>query len=154
MRKLTWESMLDADMNVRYWGQMARKYRSRERTIMIFLAIISSGAVAGWKFWAGHPSIWHSLSGLSAVLAVALPLLDYSGNVATMVELRGKWSELSVAYDQMWAQYGANPAGPPPNEIRPLKDKEAELSKLSAALPEDQRSLKRCQGEVRRARGL
>src|SRR5947209_16573331 len=37
MRNLLWESMLDAEMCLRYWGQMARRYRSRETAVKIFL---------------------------------------------------------------------------------------------------------------------
>jgi hypothetical protein len=154
MRQLLWDSMLDADMSVRYWGYMARRFSKRELAIKVFLALTSSGAVAGWTLWAAYPGLWHFFSGVSAVTAIALPILDYSGKVATMVELRGKWSELSTLYDQMWARYGSNAAGPPPDQIAPLKLKEAELSKQSAVLPSDTKLMLKCQAEVRRARGL
>jgi len=154
MRDLTWQSMLDADMASRYWGHIARRYRARETWLKIFLAVTSSGAVAGWALWAAVPAMWKFLSGFSAVVAIGLPILDYSGKVATMVELQGKWSELSGTYDQLWAKYGDDPAGPEGGEISPLKQKEAELAKLGAVLPYDRELVRQCQAEVRRARGL
>lgn len=141
-------------MCVRYWGQMARTYASRETWVKVFLAVTSSGTVASWAFWASLPLIWKALSGLSAVVAIVLPILNYPGKIATMVELSGKWSELSGAYDQLWARYESDAAGPPSSEINPLKQREAELTKLAAVLPQSKQLVRKCQAEVRRARGL
>ena len=42
MRKEIWNSMLDADMNARYWGELSRTYYSREKWAKIFLAVMAS----------------------------------------------------------------------------------------------------------------
>jgi hypothetical protein len=89
-RKLVWDSLLDADMNARYWGHLARRYQRREMRTKIFLAITSSGAVAGWTLWSRWPQVWHVLSGVSMVVAVALPVLNYSQIIEGVSELRAK----------------------------------------------------------------
>jgi hypothetical protein len=153
-RKLAWESMLDAEMALRYWGKMARKYRSWEKVIKILLAVCTSGTVAGWGIWTSHEFVWKFFSGLSAVVAIALPILDYSKMVETMIDLRGKCSEISGAYDLLWAQYGSDPNGPPIREMTALKQKETDLSSVAGALPHDTRLVKESQKEVRHSRGL
>jgi len=51
MRETIWDSMLDADMNVRYWAGLGRCYYKKDITYKIFLAAMSSGTVASWGIW-------------------------------------------------------------------------------------------------------
>ena len=94
-------------MNARYWGHLARRYQKREMGIKIFLAATSSATVAGWVLWKHAPLLWQVLSGISALLAIALPILNYSQRIATMADLRAKWMHLRVEYDRLWAEQGS-----------------------------------------------
>ncbi len=49
IEKAIWDSLLDADLNIRYWGYLSRRYYCINRFIKIFLAIIASGTVASWE---------------------------------------------------------------------------------------------------------
>ncbi len=95
LRALLWESMLDADMNVRYWGYLGRKYSRRETYIKVFLAIVSTtSAVGSWSLWRNYPEDWKALISVSALIAIALPILNYSGLVEKVVDQKGKWTRL------------------------------------------------------------
>ena len=49
MRKIIWDSMLDAEMNERYWSKLSKRYYKKEQRTKIFLAIMASGTVASWS---------------------------------------------------------------------------------------------------------
>jgi len=154
MRELIWNSMLTAQMNAAYWNKLACRYAQRERWIKIFLAITSSSTVAGWAFWAQHDSIWKFLSALSAVIAVILPLLDYSARVERFNKLSTKFAQLRTGYDQLWAQIDDLT----PDTIRNMQDqlatKEIEVADLQTTEPSNRELLVHCQEEVLQSRGL
>jgi hypothetical protein len=154
MRDLIWNSMLTAQMNVCYWSKLAYRYAQREKWTKIFLAITSSGTVAGWGFWADHAIIWKVLSGVSAIIAVSLPIVDYSGRIAQLNKAASKCAQLRLGYDQLWAQLDALT----PDSFREMRaelsKKEIELAELQVTDPDDRELLARCQDEVLQSRGL
>jgi len=154
MRELIWNSMLTAQMNVCYSSQLASRFAQREKWIKIFLAITSSGAVAGWSVWAEYAIVWKVLSGLSALLAVSLPILDYSGRVTQLSKVASKCAQLRLSYDQLWAQIDVLPLDSLRVMQAELTTKEIELSELQVTEPDDRELLVHCQEEVLQSRGL
>jgi hypothetical protein len=154
MRQLIWNSMLTAQMNAIYWNRLACRYAERERWIKIFLAVTSSSTVAAWTFWAQHDTTWKFLSALSAVIAVILPLLDYSGRVERFNKLSTKCAQLRTGYDQLWAQIDDLA----PDMIRSMQGqlatKEIDVAELQSTEPVDRELLVHCQEEVLQSRGL
>ena len=51
IRQVIWEAALDADLNLRYWDHLSRRYSAWDKYAKIFLAIMSSSTVAGWGIW-------------------------------------------------------------------------------------------------------
>lgn len=41
IRQVTWNAMLDADLNVRYWDHKSRRYSAWDKYTKIFLAVMS-----------------------------------------------------------------------------------------------------------------
>lgn len=154
-RKLAWESMLDADMNTRYWGKLARRYKQRETWIKIFLAAISSGSVAGWAFWTAFPPAWKALSALSALVALALPILDYPDKIESTADLHGKWNRLLSEYETIWSRMqGDEVTTEVLDSIRTLKETEGDMSRAEAKLPRIVHLVKKCQEEAKHSRGI
>jgi uncharacterized membrane protein len=91
---------------------------------------------------------------LSAVLAVSLPILDYSGRVVQLNKVASKCAQLRLGYDQLWAQIDVLT----PDSLRvmqaELTKKEIELSDLHVTEPDDRELLVHCQEEVLQSRGL
>jgi len=154
-RKYVWDSMLDGEMNDRYWRHRAAVYASREKALKIFLAITSSGTVAGWAIWQNAHWAWQGLSSISALLAVALPFLDYAAQIERASDLRKGWWKLATEYNRLWAGIDSNSDARIEEQVRPLKAKEVEMSKIeSKFFPRDEALILRCQKDVLRAKGL
>lgn len=147
--------MLDADMNARYWKYLVSRYVQRDRALKVFLALMASGAVAGWGLWIAVPWLWKTLSSISAVVAIALPVLNYQTAIEKMSSLAGKWGELRIEYEDLWLQVRNHPD---PNLLelnyRKSREIEASLQAKEADLPSNLALLRKCVEEVKRARGL
>jgi hypothetical protein len=155
IRVLVWQSMLTADMSARYWGHLAARFRKKETKIKIYLALTTStGAVAGWSLWESFPWVWQVLSSISAVLAVSLPLLNYSGRVETMAILRGKWTSLRFAYERLWAGIDTKPYERVSDELREIEEDVEHISRIETVVQRDSTLVRQCQREVRQSRGL
>ncbi|HXJ14561.1 MAG TPA: hypothetical protein VNH19_19970 [Candidatus Limnocylindrales bacterium] len=154
MRELIWNTLLTAQMNGCYWSRLASRFARREKWIKIFLAITSSGTVAGWTVWNDYAIVWKALSALSAVLAVSLPVLDYSGRVTLLNKISSKYAQLRLGYDQLWAQIDVLTPDSFNLMQAELTKKEIELSDLQVNEPDDRELLVHCQTEVLQSRGL
>jgi hypothetical protein len=150
LRTPIWESLLDAEMNVKYWGCLARRLIARERALKIILAITTCSGVVSLSIWRNFPNV---LGVVSAVLACGLPILNYSERIEKMSNLRGSWSQLTMEYERIWQNVGTAQSNCE-NEFRLLKDREVGLNVIETGLPNDRKLVQRCQQEVRRARGL
>ena len=155
MQKSVYKSMLDADMNVRYWKYLTQRYSNRDRNIKIFLAITSSGTVAGWSIWNEIPFLWQVLSGISAIIAIVSPILNYQKIIEATSDLSGKWWELLRYYESFWINVKN---GQTDNRIEKeytrTKAKEDALVKKETKLHQDIKLLRECQNEVLHSRGL
>ena len=155
MRKSVYKSMLDADMNVRYWKYLTQRYSNRDRNIKILLAITSSGVVAGWSIWNEIPFLWQVLSGISAIIAIVSPILNYQKIIESTSDLSGKWWELLRYYESFWLNVKNGEIDKRiEKEYTRTKAKEDALVKKETKLPQDIKLLRECQNEVLRSRGL
>jgi hypothetical protein len=154
LRTYVWDSMLDGEMNDRYWRKRAGFYVFWEKWLKIFLAITSSGTVAAWAIPQIVHYVWRGLSGVSALLAMAMPFLDYTGQVERASDLRKGWWELTVEYKRLWACIDSSTDDSIDEQIKPLKAKEVEMSKIeSKFFTRDENLIREYQKDVLRAGG-
>lgn len=154
-RKYVWELMLDSDMNVRYWKCLVRRYSNYDKYSKIFLALISSGTVASWTIWNNIPLLWQLLSSCSAIIAVALPILNYQKNIEIMSDLSGMWAEIKNEYENIWSTLSrTSNINEISQQCERIKGKEVPLVKQESKLPNDKKLLLRCHEEVSTARGI
>lgn len=155
MRDEIWRSMLDAEMNAKYWTALVQKYSTRDRTLKTFLAVMASGTVAGWGIWLAIPTLWKSLSAVSAVLAIIQPILNYQKSIGQMAVIAGKWAELRLEYAELWRQVNKNPNSKllvaSYKEFRKIQ---SSMHEEETKLPFDKALLKDSFEEVKRVRGL
>ena len=149
-----WNKLLDAELNKRYWLYMAWRYKSRDLRARILLAVTSSGVVAGLTLWQQYPQIWQVLSGVSALVAIALPILNYPARVETASDLRGRWTEMVSEYDQLWITAQSGPSPLDQSRVDALTKKETSAAQVEAKLPYNEKLARRCQAEVIKRRGL
>jgi hypothetical protein len=155
MRRTIWKALLDAELNVRYWKKLVQRYTKYDQFLKIFLAAISSGAVAGWSFWGDYPWAWKILSSLSALVAIALPTLNFPKQIESMSLLSSKWFELKIEYEEQWRKLEDG------SEIRQIesaynrtKKQEAILVLKETKLPHDEQLLRQCFNEVKQSYGI
>ena len=156
MRKLIWDSMLDADMNTRYWGCLTRRYSNRDKRMKIFLALMSSGTFASLWFWTDIELLWKILSAISTVIAISLPILNLQKSIETMATLKAKWTQIETEYEIMWSTCNKEGSddSQTENTCRYVKKAEVEANRMEATLPNDKKLIQKCCNEVLESRGL
>ena len=150
LKKIIWQSWLQADVKQRYWTVMARRYQQREQIASIFIALTSSSTVATWL--ASLEWIWQLFSVSSAIVAVSLPILNFSGKVATMTELATKWANLTCDYEMFWLRFPKEASSLAQAQLGKLRYRESELISAEARLPIDEKLFKQCQEDAIRTR--
>lgn len=151
----TWKSLLDADLNTRYWRLMSLRYMRFEGHAKIFLAATASATVASWSLWADWKIVWQSLSVISALVSVALPIVDAARKVEVMNEAQTDWLRLMHDYEELWRLRTALTEKTFPNKLSALKLREVDISRKTAKLPSDDIKLANsCHDEVLKSRGL
>jgi hypothetical protein len=162
IRKRVWNALLDSELNCRYLGYLISRYHQRDICSKIFLACMTSGTVGTWIIWndpAKYPYgvvAWKILSAFSALLSIALPILNYGKKVSAASRLRWEHCEIQSQYDVLWLKL---PRIPSPNqcinELSKIAKKEAALARHEDNLPlNNHKLIRKCQSEVLTARGL
>ena len=156
IRKAIWEAVLDADFNVRYWGHLSRRYSARDNYTKIFLALMSSSTVASWGIWNEVNILWKILFSISSVTAIVFPFLNLQKKIGEMSNLRGKWSRISRAYENLWENLLLGPTTTElVEEYRRIRNEmEGEEDNTILDLPHDKKLIQRCRDEVLESRGL
>ncbi len=155
LRKALWDSMLDADMNARYWSYLSRRYYNFDKYSKIFLAVMSSGTVASWGFWNDVQWLWKALSSLSALSAISLPIINWPKMISNMVTLKQYWTEIKVDYENSWLDLEDGKAQTEVEKYyKKTKDKEKEVAQKEANMPNRKKLLWKCRIEVLESRGL
>lgn len=156
MEKEFWNSMLDADLFVRYWFYLSKRYYDRDTFLKIFLAVMSSGTVASWGFWSQISWLWKVLSAVSMLISIALPILNWQKMIERMSLLKGKWTQIENEYELLWLTYKnkSNNNLELEKQFRKIKEMENKISEIETNLPYDKKLLGQCYDEVLASRGL
>ena len=149
-----WDSLLGADMNSRYWAYIARRYQRRLKAATIFLAATSTSAVGTLLVSLKVDWLPQMLSLATAVIAIALPILNWEGTIQTAVRVVERWAFLRTAYERLWASLPTISNEDASTKFDEIKARELELSWIEVALPHDQTLLKKSYTEVLQTRGI
>jgi len=155
MRKAIWDSMLDADMNVRYWAELGRRYYKRDIRYKIFLAVMSSGTVASWSIWSEVQVLWKILSAISALVAIALPILNWPKMIQSIGNVKQKWVDAKADYEILWVEVNSKKdQAVLKDEFKKIKKREATTTQQETNLPKKDKLLDECWEDVLESRGL
>jgi hypothetical protein len=158
IRTAIWNALLTADLNVRYWFEIRNSYNRRDVTTKIFLAATSSSTVATWGIWAEIGWLWRSLSAASALLAVALPILNWTKKIADMADLHGAWVQIRNQYDALWRRMESNQLTDSEVEAAfesiQTREAQAESSETRISARRNAKLIEKCYREVLRSRNL
>lgn len=148
-----WEAMLEADYQKRYWHAKAASFVRVDRRLQILLAIFSSAAVLSTLDALEMQNIWTYLSGITAIIATALPFLNYTRYSVSMTDISSKWHRLEIEYSSIWRTIDKD--GFDENRFKELKSQEIEIGKLTTDLPRDDKKLQEeCYRQVLISKGV
>ena len=99
-----WTSMLDADLNARYWKYIGRKQFKKNKWLKIALAIVSVSTVAFSHFINSYLKVpWQLIVALAAVIAYILPILNWEQTLKDLSTLTRLYTELQYEFEDLWA---------------------------------------------------
>ncbi len=150
--KAIWESVLDADLNERYWAHLSRNYHKQNRYIKIFLAIMASGTVASWSFWADIQVLWKILSAIVAIIAIISSILKLETAIEHMSTIKGKWKRVLSDYEILWISRKDKIENELIEEYKRIKDEENEIDEKN--FPIKEKLILKIQDEVIKSRGI
>lgn len=156
-----WREMLNSEMNSEYFGALASRFSRWDKWSKIFLAITSSGVVAGWTIFndpAKYPygeTAWHIASGLATITAIALPIFNPSKKAEWATALKVAYQSVANDYEFIWLRRESQTDDKLLDETRKGTMKEKALSNMEIHFPErNEKLLKKCQKAIIKRRNL
>lgn len=153
--------MLDAELTQLYYSRVAGRLHRWDTGMKIFLACTTSGTVAGWAIWTDavqYPNgvfVWKVFSGFSALVAVALPILNLAKKVEWATSLTSNYGRLLGEYELFWAQVETAKPAQIAKFMQDLQRKEGALAPVESHFPKrDEKLVRECQRDVNHKRGL
>ncbi len=144
-----------------YYKVLAGRFHRLDLCMKVFLAITSSGTVAGWTIWSdgvAHPYFsftWKALSGVSAIVAIAMPLFNYSKKVEWATSLVHGYSKIHSEIEIAWAKRASASQASIERSLEDFHRQEQTLNPLESHFPGTSLSLIReCQQAIIHKRGL
>ena len=154
-RRQVWDSLLDADMSVRYWRHLASRYHRYDMILKAAVLCFSSGAVVAFLSWMELGWLSKVLMVLTTCMSAVSLVLSIPSRTEAMTELVGKWTALMHAHESLWNVVDITPVENVLTKYAELQRTEVELTRTECRLPSSiQRLTERAAGDVRRARGL
>ena len=140
-------------LNAKYYGKRLIKYERINFTTEIIVAITSSSsAVASFAFWSTEAGsqVWKVLLGISAIIAIAKPLLNLTKRIRAYEELLSGYrllyhdlNELKIDINQAQAYTKAHR-----QKFLKINEKQRTLASKSPERVENLKVLQKCQNEV------
>lgn len=155
--KHVWQYLYLADLNTRYFIGLQKLYSGLDDAVKFVIAITSSAfAIASWKVWQEGILgwLWKILSGVATVAAVVPPLLKWADKAAQAGVVVEGWTTLLREYECLYSQLSTLDSKEALSRFEDTSVKEDELSRKDRSLPKYRWLIKRCEEQIRVARGL
>lgn len=153
-RSLIWQSMLDADMAVRYYTHLAHRLELRDRWLGAVVFVLASGAFASALITAGQPVqvVVSLLTVVASAIAVYVRFGDGAGHAAALFR---QFALVLADYERLWSRIDETDAEAVRTVCKALSDRVISMSESAARQFGEDRSLaERAQNEVLQSRGL
>jgi hypothetical protein len=151
-REALWNALLDADMNVCYWGWISDRCTKWDSWLKFVVALTASGTVAGWGIWSQFPAGWKGLSAVACVAALGHPIFFPSERLKRISGLVATWKEIYTDYELLWEQDSELCVSDSWNRFEANKRREASIDETN--LPKTKKLIRKAYESVRRKRGL
>ncbi len=153
-RKDVWEGWLGGEIRANYFADMGGRLQTQQKILTWTTLIFSSGAAAAFVTdWIPPDFQWikAALALLTAGISFVTLLQQNLKRITECGDLHFRWSRLSNEYKALWDDmYSPNAL----DRLRVLEEDEAELSKSSMLIPNNERAMLKWQDYVIRQHGL
>jgi hypothetical protein len=149
-RKDVWEGWLGGEIRANYFAESCGRYQMHQKVLTWLTLIFSSGAAAAViTDWLPHHWQWikPTLALLTAGISFVLLLQQNQKRVTECADLHFRWSRLANEYKALWDDMYSPDAI---CRLRELQEKEAEISKSSTAIPDNERAMLKWQEYIER----
>ncbi len=90
-----------------YLELLLAKTEAIDRSIKIFLALVSSGSIAGWAVWKDAQLLWGILIAASQVINAIRSYLPYKERMKALSALARELDELAIHTEIKWLEIAA-----------------------------------------------
>jgi len=97
-----WKEIYQLKTHVGYIERLLERSETRDRVIMIFLAITSSTSIGAWAIWSHLSWLWASIIAGSQVISAIKPFLPYKSRIKAYSALVGDLEELMIQAEFKW----------------------------------------------------
>ncbi len=108
MRKKIWNTLCNAKFKEYYIGYKLESLQHLDRNLNIFLAITSSGSIAGWLIWDKLYIIWSVIIGLSQVVNIIKPFFPFSKYIKEFNVKLIQMENLNLDFEKLWYNIESN----------------------------------------------
>ncbi|MBZ0258133.1 hypothetical protein K8I31_18860 [bacterium] len=148
LRQYIWEQKLLSELNVLYWTKIGKRIHLRDRWSKIFIAVLSSGAVASWLI-ADYPAAWKLLSSLTAITSIIISFMNWSDQIQKISDFRSNWIDVLRLIDQFLLEYEENAQEENLNEkIEEIRIQVDKIKKAEFLLPSDDNLKRKCYNKI------
>lgn len=107
IQQLIWKQLYRMKTHAVYLELLLAQTETIDRAIKIFLAIVSSGSIAGWVVWKEAQFVWGFLIAASQVVNAIRPYLPYKERMKALSALARELDELAIHTEIKWLEIAA-----------------------------------------------
>ena len=97
-----WQELYDLKVHATYLEIYLLKTEKIDKIVNAFLAVASSGSIAGWAIWKEYQIVWASIIVLSQFINAIKPFLPFSSRIKTISKALKEMELLSIEYEEKW----------------------------------------------------
>ncbi len=102
MKEKVWYTLVNLKYKSYIIDLNLEKNQNLERKINIFLAIASSGSIAGWTIWKNTPMIWGAIIAFSQFITVVIPYFRLNKNARDFKQISYHLDHLNFKFELLW----------------------------------------------------
>ena len=105
--RLLWNQMQNSKFKEFYIDLLLEKYQKRDRTINIFLVIVTSTSISAWAIWQIPylAWLWAAIIAISQIISLIKPYLNYTKYAKELNEKHFLLQTLNVEYEKLWVSF-------------------------------------------------
>jgi hypothetical protein len=97
-----WREMDQLKVHVLYLEYYLESTVHIDRAINMFLAIVSSGSIAGWVVWQQFSFVWAAIIALSQAINAIKPHLPYAKRLRSLQSVSNELESVFIAMESHW----------------------------------------------------